>query len=80
MRVAVVHWEDACATDPLEYFDEETSREVKAMASVDCGFLVRDGKDGVLLARHASDSGFRGMMFIPRKCVRSIKVYGGTRG
>jgi len=80
MKVAVVYWGDACASDVLVYFDNESSKEIKAMDSVDVGFLVRDDKDGVVLARHTSESGYRGMMFIPRKMIYKMKIYGRTRG
>lgn len=80
MKVAVVYWGDACASDPMIYFNVDECKEIKAIASVDCGFLVRDDKDGVVLARHSSESGFRGMMFIPRKMIYGIKIYGRARG
>lgn len=80
MKVAIVYWGDACASDTLAYFDDESSKEIAAMPSVDCGFLVRDDKDGILLARHISESGYRGMMFIPRKMIYKMKVYGRARG
>ena len=80
MKVAVVHWGDACATDALAYMDEEECQEIAPIESVDVGILVRDDKVGVVLAGHTSESGYRRVMFIPRKCIHSMKVYGGTRG
>ena len=73
--MVLVHWRDGSYTSGYEYPDDAAPYVVMW----DCGFLLRDDADGIVLAEeiadeHVTETRGRNVHAIPRECIIEMWV------
>jgi hypothetical protein len=70
-----VVWGDAWVDNALGFITPEEASQLEALPVASVGILVASTKEGVTICRETSQGGSqRGMQFIPKKCIKSIKI------